>query len=418
MRKKWNGVKLLVIFLLFFPAVFAPSTMYASGREATILSHTIPATMQAGVTYPVTVTVRNDGTEAWSEQKVYRLGDVNDGDPFSYGRKLIPDGRVVLPGQSFTFSFNMTAPSTTGSYITDWRMLQENVEWFGSTLTIQVSVVNHISSSSATLLYESIPSVMAKGHKYPVTLTFRNDGGDVWSPETLYRLGGVGDSDPFANTRQIIPNGRIVNPGQVQSFSFIMQAPAESGTYTTDWRMVHDGVTWFGQTLTKSVQVVEGTRNAKVISDTIPSVMEVGHSYNVTVTMRNEGDTSWYEEGAAPGMYRLGAAGDNDPFAQGRYYLPSGLIIKPGEEYTFAFTMTAPTTPGAYVTDWGMLQEYVTWFGETLARMVTVIDPSKTNTYVYDSSGRLQSIKLTTGDTINYHYDANGNLIKKAIQKK
>jgi YD repeat-containing protein len=329
---------------------------------------------------------------------------------------MIPDGKVVLPGQSFTFSFNMTAPATPGSYTTDWRMLQENVEWFGSTLTMQVSVVKYIEYSSATLLSENIPAVMAKGHKYPVTLTFRNDGGDTWTPEKLYRLGGAGDSDPFAIARQVIPNGRTVKPGQTQSFSFLMQASTELGTYTTDWQMVHDGVTWFGQILTKSVQVVEGTRNAKVIANTIPSVMEVGHSYNVSVTMRNEGNTTWYEEGVTPGMYRLGAAGDNDVFAQGRYFLPSGLIIKPGEEYTFAFMMTAPATPGAYLTDWQMLQEHITWFGEILARTVTVIDPQRTNTYVYDSSGRLQSIKLASGKTMYFIYDANGNLIKKEIR--
>ncbi|MBP2114944.1 NBR1-Ig-like domain-containing protein [Paenibacillus silagei] len=416
MQKYWNKISLLFILLLSFPAVLVPSTTHASGRGAAILHHTIPSMMQAGVTYPVSVTVRNDSSEVWSEQNLIRLGDVGDSDPLSYGRKFIPNGQIVSPGQTITFSFTMTAPTTTGSYITDWRMVKENVEWFGDTVTVNVSVVSSIPSSSATLMYENIPSVMAKGHKYPVTLAFRNDGGDTWSPEEWYRLGGAGDQDPFANTRQIIPDGRRVKPGEVQSFTFIMQAPAETGAYMTDWGMVHDGVTWFGQTFTKNVQVVEGTRNARVVTHSIPSTMELGQSYNVTVTMRNEGETSWYEEGTAPGMYRLGAAGDNDPFAQGRYYLPPGTIIRPGEEYTFAFTMTAPAVPGTYITDWGMLQEYVTWFGETLVKSVTVIDPSKTNTYTYDSSGRLQSVKLTSGQTVYYDYDANGNLIKKRVR--
>ncbi|MNC69033.1 hypothetical protein D3C75_1196850 [compost metagenome] len=84
--------------------------------------------MQAGVTYPVSITVRNDGTEAWPAKELYRLGDVNDGDPFAYGRKLIPEGQVVKSGQSITFSFNMTAPTVSGSYLTDWRMPQEGVK--------------------------------------------------------------------------------------------------------------------------------------------------------------------------------------------------------------------------------------------------------------------------------------------------
>jgi hypothetical protein len=38
-------------------------------------------------------------------------------------------------------------------------------------------------------------------------------------------------------------------------FSFTMTAPATPGTYTTDWRMVHDGLEWFGGQLVKQVQV-------------------------------------------------------------------------------------------------------------------------------------------------------------------
>ncbi|MBW4085758.1 NBR1-Ig-like domain-containing protein [Paenibacillus sp. S150] len=116
-----------LVFLMTFLTVF-PSLVHASGKEATIVSHTIPSTMQAGVTYPVSITVRNDGSEEWSEKDLYRLGDVNDSDPFTKGRKLIPEGQTVKPGQTITFSFDMTAPSAIkATYTTDWRMVQEGV---------------------------------------------------------------------------------------------------------------------------------------------------------------------------------------------------------------------------------------------------------------------------------------------------
>ncbi|MBW4085757.1 NBR1-Ig-like domain-containing protein [Paenibacillus sp. S150] len=256
---------------------------------------------------------------------------------------------------------------------------------------------------------------MAVGHLYPVTISVRNDGGDTWSPDAFYRLGAVADSDPFADTRQYIPDERTVRPGQVQSFSFLMQAPKDTGSYTTDWRMVQELVAWFGQTLTKSVQVVEASRNAAITGNTIPSTMEAGQSYDVTITVLNTGNTTWYENGTA---VRLGAVGDNDPFALGRYMLPSGIFVRPGETYTFAFIMTAPVAPGTYVSDWSMLQENVTWFGEVLTHKITVIDPKKTNTYHYDQAGRLEYIKLTSGQYIYYHYDANGNLIRREIRDK
>jgi hypothetical protein len=68
------------------------------------------------------------------------------------------------------------------------------------------------------------------------------------------KLGAVDDSDPFAGTRQNLTS--TTGPGQQFTFNFTMTAPGTLGPYTTDWRMVQEGVNWFGQTLTKQVQVV------------------------------------------------------------------------------------------------------------------------------------------------------------------
>src|SRR5690606_38527711 len=46
-----------------------------------------------------------------------------------------------------------------------------------------------------------------------------------------------------------------VRPGQTYTFNFQMTAPG-AGSFTTDWRMVRDGVAWFGPTLSKIVNVI------------------------------------------------------------------------------------------------------------------------------------------------------------------
>ncbi|MNB80315.1 hypothetical protein D3C75_270740 [compost metagenome] len=401
--------------ILIFSTLFGITTterVHAAARAATIVSHSIPSTMKAGTRYTVSVTVRNDGTSAWTGESGYGLGAVGDADPFSSTRQAI-SGQSIEPGGTVTFTFIMTAPSKIGTYVTDWQMLQENVEWFGATLTVNVAVVSSVGNHAATFISDNIPSVMAKGHIYPVTVTVRNDGQDTWSEADLYRLGGAGDSDPFANTRQVIASNMTVSLGQSYSFTFLMEAPDTVGTYTTDWCMVHDGVTWFGSTLTKTVQVTDGIRDASIVSHTIPTVMETGKTYNVSIKVKNTGNTSWYEDSTSVGKYRLGGVGDSDPFTATRVLLPSGVIVKPGEEYTFKFEMKAPSTAGIYITDWRMLQEWVTWFGEVLNQTVTVIDSSKTAIYHYDAAGRLDYIKLPSGETIYFYYDANGNLIRK-----
>ncbi|MFD0677377.1 MULTISPECIES: NBR1-Ig-like domain-containing protein [unclassified Paenibacillus] len=114
-------------------------------HKSTLINHTIPSTMEAGKTYPVTVTYRNDGDEAWTEAGAYRLGAIDDSDPFASGRQVITGGQAIAPGQSYTFSFTMTAPSAVGNYISDWRMVKVGLTWFGPPLSRTIKVVPAIA---------------------------------------------------------------------------------------------------------------------------------------------------------------------------------------------------------------------------------------------------------------------------------
>ncbi len=118
--------------------VLLPTSAQAA-NSAQYLGDTIPATMIPGFTYNVSVTMRNTGTTTWTKAEGYSLGAVGDSDPFAPGRIGLTDSDSIAPGQDRTFSFMMVAPSA-GVYTTDWRMLRENVKWFGETLTRQVNV--------------------------------------------------------------------------------------------------------------------------------------------------------------------------------------------------------------------------------------------------------------------------------------
>lgn len=110
--------------------------------NAIVLDNTIPSTQYAGRMVTVTVTVKNTGSTTWSEAGGYRLGAVDDSDPFYSGTRVtLPAGTNVAPGQTYTFSFTMTAPAA-GSYVTDWRMVHDGTGWFGETHRETVAVVN------------------------------------------------------------------------------------------------------------------------------------------------------------------------------------------------------------------------------------------------------------------------------------
>lgn len=103
---------------------------------------------------------------------------------------------------------------------------------------------------------DTIPTTMNAGQNYNVSITLRNRG-VLWAAARNYRLGAVGDSDPFTATNRINIAGEV-GPGNTYTFSFTMTAPATGGTYTTDWQMVRDGYTWFGVTLSKQILVSGG----------------------------------------------------------------------------------------------------------------------------------------------------------------
>jgi len=108
--------------------------------------------------------------------------------------------------------------------------------------------------------------------------------------------------------------------------------------------------------------------NSQFISQVIPDTMIAGQRYNVQVTFKNIGTTSWLA-----GYYYLSPQNppNNNTWSISRAELLPSKVITSGQIKTFIFYITAPQTPGAYNFQWGMLQESTQWFGE-LSPNVTV----------------------------------------------
>jgi len=98
--------------------------------------------MIPGSSQEVSVTVKNTGKKEWSEAASVRLGAVDDSDPFAIGRHVIPNGSTVKYGDTVTFTFNMVAPAYEGVFVTDWRMVQDGVAWFGDIVKKEVKVAH------------------------------------------------------------------------------------------------------------------------------------------------------------------------------------------------------------------------------------------------------------------------------------
>jgi len=112
--------------------------------------------------------------------------------------------------------------------------------------------------------------------------------------------------------------------------------------------------------------------DAAFVSQTVPTTMTPGQTYNVSVTMRNTGASTWTPDGD----YQLGAENlsDNTRWGMSRVNLTS--IVPPGSDATFNFTVTAPAA-GSHSFQWRMVQQDVQRFGAltTNVNVQTVNNP-------------------------------------------
>ncbi len=166
----------------------------------------------------------------------------------AYGEIRIPDRAAILIELGFHDSCDLDAVKMKDHFWTSgamWGIYRGICTYFGTTPTWGFYSSEYVS--------DTIPATMAPSEVRQVSITLR-DRGVLWNEAKSFRLGAVGDSDPFTGTTRHTISGEV-NPGGTYTFTFNLTAPSVEGPYITDWQMVRDGVTWFGATVTKSIQV-------------------------------------------------------------------------------------------------------------------------------------------------------------------
>ncbi|HEX8919947.1 MAG TPA: LamG-like jellyroll fold domain-containing protein [Pyrinomonadaceae bacterium] len=177
--------------------VLSANDIQTLATESAFVSQSIPTSMTAGQTYPVTVTMRNTGTTTWTSADNVALGTQNPQDNTTWGSTPLGNGRVnlpatVAPGSDATFTFNVTAPSTPGTYNFQRRMVRGASGWFGEVTQNVVVTVNATPPTATATFVKS--DATTKGNWQGV---YGNDG---------YRL--AGEAAFFPNYAQITTSGR------------------------------------------------------------------------------------------------------------------------------------------------------------------------------------------------------------------
>lgn len=464
----------LAALLRYLLTVFAILSLSAQAQaqvnNAEFVAQSVPTAMTTGQTYNVSVTMKNTGTSTWSAGSNYKLGSQNPADNNTWGGRVLL-ATSVAPGQQYTFSFAVTAPSAAATYNFQWKMLREYVEWFGAaTPNVAVAVSTPPPVDGAAFVSQSVPAAMVAGQSYSVSVTMKNTGNTTWTTAANYKLGSQnpGDNYIWRSTNRVALSSSVA-PGQQHTFTFTVTAPTTAGSYNFQWKMVREYVAWIGtpstnvlvtvnpataaptlsvtrtpspmvagqpytvrwsttnansvsynctstgtgytgsatvvansqmsgtassawvgypstctwtasgaggsktftETMTTQAAPVDG---AQFVSQSVPATMSTGQSATVSVTMKNTGTTTW----AVGSAYKLGSQNpaDNYTWRSTNRVAPASSVA-PGQQYTFTFAITAPSTAGTYNFRWQMIREYVSWFGPPTTNVaVTVGSPT------------------------------------------
>ena len=167
---------------------------------------------------------------------------------------------------------------------------------------------------------QSYPSSMAAGSTAVAWAEYVNDGTATWG-HAATRLGTSSPQDrssPFYNAGNWIGANRptevdqsSVTTGQVGRFTFILLAPSTPGTYVEHFRLVEEGVTWFGPEVTWTITVTAATGG---ISGNVKSSTTGANISGATVSITGGGSTTTDGNGnysftdLSPGTYTLTAS--------------------------------------------------------------------------------------------------------------
>lgn len=105
---------------------------------------------------------------------------------------------------------------------------------------------------------------------------------------------------------------------------------------------------------------------AALIGHTLPARIPAGESRLVGITLQNLGNTTW----SAANLYALGVTADACGAANGginRVPPTGGESVAPGLLHQFVVEIKAPAAPGACSLQFRMVQEFVEFFGDTVA---------------------------------------------------
>ncbi|MEI6169996.1 MAG: S8 family serine peptidase [Candidatus Saccharibacteria bacterium] len=238
---------------------------------------------------------------------------------------------------------------------------------------------------------QSASGNLVAGQKTTWTLSAKNTGTATWtnSGANPVRLGTDRSRDRSSNfctatwlncARPAQLNEANVTTGGIGTFTFEVQAPTSPGNYKEYFNLVAEGSTWMnelGQFFNPSVAA--GNLSSSVVSNNMPTTIAAGGTANVTIVMKNTGNTYWYNSGKY--SVNLGTSAPQDRSSQfststwlgaNRPAKMTESVVAPGQNATFSFSIKAPLAVNIYSESFSLVAEGWSWFGQSTSTSINV----------------------------------------------
>lgn len=303
LRRIFSAFVAIAAVVSLYPLPTAHAAIYSALQITNSGGGTI--TMAPGEVKTITTTFQNTSDFTWMNDgpgyvSLYTYGPKYRVSVFDPGTWLSPSQvkRMtevsVAKGKTGTFSFQMKAPTTIGTYAETFKLASELYSWFdGGEFTLNISVKakstsgttktsastaasttaavtsNPVSSDKATLSMVSANKVKAKSGK-AVTLTagFKNTGITTWKNYGLrvpdLSIASAGSFKNGSWKGDVIADAvSTVKPGEIAYVTFSITAPSTNGVHTAKFQFSANGAVVDEAFVEIPVEVTGGAAAAK-----------------------------------------------------------------------------------------------------------------------------------------------------------
>jgi len=187
------------------------------------------------------VVIHYDKTDgSFSSSTVQNICSATSGNPV-YSAMLAPG------------TYTVWIETPIGWQVTSPASAQVTVTSGGSTVQLFA-----IAKNDATCTNITAPDSVPAGAPLSATVTMKNAGAKNWSTAHSYQLALESDRAAWTPRELALPSSPVA-PGASSTFTTTITATTTPGTYPFNWRMIEQGVEWFGGTCTKQITVAQTT---------------------------------------------------------------------------------------------------------------------------------------------------------------